>query len=150
MLSISLLILCTVPHRRGFPVPPHYLSRYISHECQVRYATASAQVTTCQLSSWISSSSLTDMDSTGKELTIPVARRGRLFIAQLQKRHISSSETEELEYGQQFLRSHFGSRQTWDAWDVSIIVIINLNCITRQILEVFFRAGWGSSKLETC
>lgn len=44
------------------------------------------------------------MDSAEKELTIPIAHRGKLYMAQLQKRHrISSAKTESPEYEQQFL-----------------------------------------------
>lgn len=38
-------------------------------------------------------------------------------------------------------------QQTWDAWAAA--VIISLSCITRQITEFCFRAGWEICKLET-
>lgn len=44
-------------------------------------------------------------------------------------------------------KESLGSRQTWDAW--AAVVIISLSCITRQIIEFCFRAGWEICKLET-
>lgn len=55
------------------------------------------------------------MDSTEKELTIPIAHRGKLYMAQLQKRHwISSSKTENPEYEQQFLTNVGAGRTEMD------------------------------------